>query len=253
LPQEQKDTIKELERLLKERRLEGFSTLARELEKELPGKPEDQRMISELRAMIEGLFPSSKEVMTPADKDKFPHLSSRQDNLGERTKALREKLDLLSQLFPGLDTEILKDLRAATGLMGEASGKLKNEDAPGAIPPEQEVIRRLTKSQQAMQQMGQQMAMRMQAAQWGYHLVYDPRPGWYYGPWAPMPTLPQPEVKRPRERGYTGLDREEFEPPPKEAYRVPKIFREKVMEGLKEEIPSEYKRKVERYFRGLTE
>ena len=50
--------------------------------------------------------------------------------------------------------------------------------------------RRLTKSQQAMQQMAQQMAMRMQAARWGYPLVYDPRPGWYYGPWVPMPTLP---------------------------------------------------------------
>jgi hypothetical protein len=253
LPPEQKDTIEELGRLLKEGKLEGFSQLARELEMELSGKPEDQRMISELRGMIEGLFPDAQQVVPPEDKEKFPDLSLRQGNLGERTKALREKLDLLSQLFPGMDTEILKDLGAATGLMGEASGKLRNEDAPGAIPPEQEVIRRLTKSQQAMQQMGQQMAMRMQAAQWGYHLVYDPRPGWYYGPWAPMPTLPQPEVKRPKERGYTGLDREEFEPPPKDAYQVPKIFREKVLEGLKEEIPSEYKRKVERYFRGLTE
>ena len=73
-----------------------------------------------------------------------------------------------------------------------------------------------------MQQMAQQMAMQMQAARWGYPLVYDPRPGWYYGPWVPMPTLPQPEVKRPRERGYTGIDREEFDPPSKDAYQVPK-------------------------------
>jgi soluble cytochrome b562 len=253
LPPEQKDTIEELGRLLKGGKLEGFSQLAKELETELSGRPGDQRLISELRALIEGLFPVAKEVMTPEDKEKFPDLSLRQENLRERTRVLREKLDLLSQLFPGMDTGILKDLREATGSMGEASGKLKNEDAPGAIPPEQEVIRRLTKSQQAMQQMGQQMAMRMQAAQWGYHLGYDPRPGWYYGPWVPMPTLPQPEVKRPRERGYTGLDREEFEPPPKDAYQVPKIFREKVLEGLKEEIPSQYKRRVERYFRGLTE
>ena len=31
------------------------------------------------------------------------------------------------------------------------------------------------------------------------------------------------------------------------------MFREKVMESLKEEVPSQYKRKVEKYFRGLTE
>lgn len=166
---------------------------------------------------------------------------------------MKEKLEMLAQLFPGMDTEILNDLKEATGSMGEAFRKLGREDASGAIPPEQEAIRRLTKSQQAMQQMAQQMAMRMQAARWGYQLVYDPRPGWYYGPWVPMPTLPQPEVMRPREKGFTGIDREEFEPPSRDAYKVPKIFREKAMESLKEGVPSQYKKEVEKYFRGLTE
>jgi len=165
---------------------------------------------------------------------------------------------MFAQLFPGIDTGILNDFKGAVGDMGEASGKLGKEDAPSAIPPEQEAIRRLTRSQQAMQQMArqmaQQMAMRMQANQWGYQWWgYDPRPGWYYGPWIPMPTRPQPEFNRPLERGYTGIDREEFEPPSKDAYHVPKIFREKIMESLKEGIPPQYKRDVEKYFRGLTE
>jgi len=68
-----------------------------------------------------------------------------------------------------------------------------------------------------------------------------------------MPTLPQPEFRRPRERGYTGIDREEFDLPSKDAYQVPKIFREQVTEALKEDVPSQYKRDVERYFKGLTE
>ena len=137
--------------------------------------------------------------------------------------------------------------------MGKAAGRLEGQDAPGAIPPEEEALRLLSKSQQGMQQMAQQMASQMRAARWGYPWVYDPRPGWYYGPWIPMPTLPQPEVKRPRERGYTGIDREEFEVPSKDAYKAPEIFREKVLEGMKEETPAPYKRKVEKYFQGLTE
>ena len=68
-----------------------------------------------------------------------------------------------------------------------------------------------------------------------------------------MPTLPQPELNRPRERGYTGIDREEFDPPSKDAYQVPKIFREKILDAMKEGVPSSYKREVERYFRGLAE
>jgi hypothetical protein len=192
-------------------------------------------------------------MLAPENRDRFPGLSSRQESLKERTEGLREKLEMLAQLFPGMDTEILTDLKEGADFMGNASGRLRAEDAPGSIPPEQEAIRRLTRSQQAMQQMAQQMAMRMQAMRWGYPLAYDPRPGWYYGPWVPMPTLPQPELNRPRERGYTGIDREEFDPPSKDAYQVPKIFREKILDALKEGVPSSYKREVEKYFRGLAE
>ncbi len=191
--------------------------------------------------------------MREPDREKFPNLSDRQEYLKRRTKDFLEKLEMMAQLFPGMDTEILKDIEGASDSMGDAAGRLKQEDAPGAIPPEEEAIRKMSKSQEAMQQMAQQMGMRMQAARWGYQLVYDPRPGWYYGPWAPLPTLPQPELYFPREKGYTGLDKEEFDPPSKDAYQVPKMFREKIMDSLKEEVPPEYKRDVQRYLRDLAE
>jgi hypothetical protein len=206
-----------------------------------------------MREMADRLYPDLEKILSAKDKKNFPDLASREKMLQERTQNLREKLEMLSQLFPGMDSEILKDLLDAGKAMGDASGRLTGQDAPGAIPPEQEAIRGLAKSQQAMQQMAQQMARQMQAMRYGYPWGYDPRAGWYYGPWVPMPTLPQPQINRPLERGYTGLDREEFETPSKDAYQVPKIFREKVMESLKEEVPSQYKRKVEKYFRGLTE
>jgi hypothetical protein len=253
LPHEQADTIEEMEWLLKESKLERYSHLVKELEKELSENEDVRPLIRELKERGEDLNPDPRESMTSENRARFPGLSSRQENLKERTKAISEKLEMLAQLFPGMDIEIVNDLKEAGESMGDASKKLQKEDAPGALPPEQEAIRRLSKSQQAMQQMAQQMAMRMQALRWGYPLVYDPRPGWYYGPWIPQPTLPQPEVKRPKEKGLTGIDREEFDPPSKDAYRVPKIFREKVMESLKEGVPPSYRREVEKYFRGLAE
>jgi hypothetical protein len=253
LPPEQQEMTEELGRLLQDQKMKMFSQRAGELEKGLEGNPADQKRLRELRETAEQLFPDLEKIYSAKEKKDFPDLALREENLQERTKNLREKLEMLAQLFPGMDTEILKDLQEAGKAMGEASGRLTREDAPGAIPPEQEAIRGLAKSQQAMQQMAQQMAMQMQAMRYGNPWGYDPRPGWYYGPWVPMPTLPQPQVNRPLERGYTGIDREEFETPSKDAYQVPKIFREKVMESLKEEVPSQYKRKVEKYFRGLTE
>ena len=253
LSPEQKDSAEELRRLFEERQLERFSQLARDLEKELSGKQELQKFIEELMRMADDLTATPSDLMTPERREDLSTLSTRQENLKDRTQDLRERLEMLAQLFPGMDTEILNDFKAAEGSMGKASDRLKKEDAPGAIPPEQDAIRSLAKSQQGMQQMAQQMAMRMQAARWAYPLAYDPRPGWYYGPTVPMPTLPQPEFRRPRERGYTGIDREEFDLPSKDAYQVPKIFREQVTEALKEDVPSQYKRDVERYFKGLTE
>lgn len=253
LPPAQNEMIEELSRLLKDEKMKMFSERAEELEKGLEGRPADQKRLREMREMADRLYPDLEKILSAKDKKNFPDLASREKMLQERTQNLREKLEMLSQLFPGMDSEILKDLQDAGKAMGEASGRLTGQDAPGAIPPEQEAIRGLAKSQQAMQQMAQQMARQMQAMRYGYPWGYDPRPGWYYGPWIPMPTLPQPQINRPLERGYTGLDREEFETPSKDAYQVPKIFREKVMESLKEEVPSQYKRKVEKYFRGLTE
>jgi ferritin len=247
LPPDLREGTDELKALLKGNQIERFSKLTERLEKDLSDRqrPEDQELARRLREKAEHLIPDEKEIMAPDDKAPFPGLSSRQENLKERTRRLNERLEMLAQLFPGMDTEILNSLKKAAGSMGTATGKLRGEDAPGAIPPEQEAIQMLSKSQQAMQQMAQQMAMQMQASRWGYPYGYDPRPGWYYGPWLPMPTLPQPEFRRPRERGYTGIDREEFEPPSKDAYQVPKIFREKVIESLKEPVPSEYKKGVE--------
>lgn len=219
------------------------------------GGPSVLELLDELLSALEGLVPRKSDVMTQGEREKFPGLSSRQERLEGRTRDLIEKLDMLSQLFPGMDVSILDDLRGAAESMDSAEGNLRMEDAPGAIPPEEEAIRSLSRSLQGMQQGAQRMGreMRMQADRRGSPWGYDRRPGWYSGPGIPLPTLPQPEVRKQREKGRTGIDTEEFEPPSKDAYRTPPNLREKIMEALKEQIPPQYRRDVERYFRGLTE
>jgi hypothetical protein len=216
-------------------------------------KPESQKLLKDLEDMTENLAPKSKEVMTPEQKAAFPDLSSRQEKLGESTNRLEDKLEMLAQLFPGMDTEILQDIQGATGSMENASKELQEEDAGGSIPPEQEALKGLTRSQQAMKKMGQQMAPQMPPEQGGTPSSQDPRITLPYGLSEPFPTLPGLESNRPQMRGYTGIDREEFQTPSKDAYQVPKIFREKIMESLKEKIPPQYRQKVEKYFQGLTE
>ena len=257
LPSEQEDSILEIKRLLEAGQIEKFFNFVESLERELSNEPEFRPYIDELKEIVRKLVPVQREVMPPDSGQEFPGLSTRQQALEKRTRGLGEALEMLAQLFPGMDTEIITDLKSAATSMDSAAGKLNSEDASGAIPPEMDAIRRLTRSQQATRQMAQQMARQMamqrQVNRWGYPWGYDPRYGWYYGPGIPLPTLPQPEVKRPLEKGYTGIDEEEFDPPGKDAYKVPRIFRDQIMEALKEDIPSQYRREVERYFKGLTE
>jgi hypothetical protein len=253
LSSEEKDEVTALEKLLDEQQIEKLAQLLENMQKSFSESSDVQSLAQELANMTKRLRPGQGEIMTEDSQAAFPDLSARQARLKQKTQGIGETLEMLSQLFPGMDTEIINDLKAAAGSMGSATGRLKGQDAPGAIPPEQQAIQHLSRSQQAMQQMAQQMAQRMRAGQWASPWGYDPRASWYYGPWAPMPTLPQPEVNRPLERGYTGLDREEFDPPAPDAYKAPRMLREKVMEALKGDIPSQYRREVERYFRELTQ
>jgi len=103
--------------------------------------------------------------------------------------------------------------------MGEAAGRLGRRRA-GCDPPEQEAIKRLSRSSRPCNRCstdGQQMAM-MMAQTGGVSLGYDPS---RVGTTARgFPCRPSPaEVKRPREKGRTGFDREEFEPPSKDIYK----------------------------------
>jgi hypothetical protein len=64
-----------------------------------------------------------------------------------------------------------------------------------------------------------------------------------------MPEFPQFDM----EGGVTGLDMERFKLPGKEDYKVPRSFREEILEALKQGVPSQLKDQIESYFKNLSE
>ncbi len=166
--------------------------------------------------------------MAPDDKGKFPGLSSRQENLKERTRRLKEKLEMLAQLFPGMDTEILNDLKEAAGSMGEASGRLKRRGCPWRHSAGAGGDQRLSKSQQAMQQMAQQMAMQMQAARWGYPLVTTQGRDGITVPGFPCPPFPSRSFSGPGRGAIRASTEKSLSRLRKMPIRFRRSFREKV-------------------------
>jgi Domain of unknown function (DUF4175) len=188
-----------------------------------------------------------QEVMDPQQSEELGQLSHRQQAVRERTEALRNRLDQLSQFIPFLSPELRQNIAEAGDFMGEARGELSGRRARQAIPPEEEALRRLSQGQQAMQQAMQQMAQRGQMGQIPVPMVLR-RPG------DPFAFNQQPFPDRsPRDQGRMGINTRDFKIPGKEEYKAPRQFREEIMEALRRGSPSQFKGQIEQYFKNLTE
>ncbi len=188
-----------------------------------------------------------QELLDPQQREDLGQLGQRQQALRDRTGALKDRLDQLSQFIPFLSPELRQNIGEAGEFMGEARGELDERRARQAIPPEQEALRRLSQAQQSMQQAMQQMAQRGQLGQIPVPVVLR-RPG------DPFAFNPQPFPDRSQwEQGRMGTNTRDFKIPGKDEYKAPKQFREEIMEALKRGGPSQFKGQIEQYFKNLTE
>ena len=217
--------------------------------------PELQAMLQDLREMLTQSSQrlahlnslDGQELLDPPQGEELGRLSQRQHAVRERTEALKNRLEQMSQFIPFLSPELRQNIGEAGEFMGEAQGELGERRARQAIPPEEEALRRLSQGQQAMQQAMQQMAQRGQMGLMPVPTVLR-RPG---DPFAfNQPPFPN---RSPQDQGRMGVNTRDFKIPGKEEYRAPKQFREEIMEALKRGGPSQFKGQIEQYFKNLTE
>ncbi|MFQ5851448.1 MAG: DUF4175 family protein [Candidatus Binatia bacterium] len=207
-----------------------------------------KRLMEQLTALLE--LPVVD--ITDEQKKGLRNLSSRQAVLKEQTTELHEKLNSLFQLFPSLDPKIIRNIREAANSMLEAQYQLGDLNAKEAIPPEEEALEQLSQSSQQIQASMQRLAQRGQLGQ--IPLVYLFRRGRFIpsGRLFPLPGVPEfPQFDV--EGGITGFDTEKFELPGKDDYKVPRKFREEILESLKQGVPDHFKDQIESYFKDLSQ
>ncbi len=247
-------------RLLK-RDLSAFAEIMDMARRELGKKraPEQEEKGQEAEASLKGLEESlealleeSLATLNDEEKKRLRDLSYRQGVLKERTQDLHEKLKSLFQLFPLLDPKITKNIQEAGTSMGKAQNRLGDLDGKGAVPPEREALDRLSQSQQQMQNSIEQLAQRGQLGHLPVTFLF--RRGRFLpsGRLVPLPGMPEfPQFGD--QGGITGLDTEKFRLPGKEDYKVPRSFREEILESLKQGVPPHLKDQIESYFKNLSE
>jgi hypothetical protein len=150
----------------------------------------------------------------------------------------------LLPLMPFLPTEIGEHLQEAVPFMNDAQGELAGQRSQPAISPEQEALERLRHAQNSMQQAMQSMMQRGQMM--GMSMPMLQQAGRF-----PMPNgMPQPQVDE-QQGGMSGASVRNFQLPDKEAYKVPRLLREDIMDALKEGYPERYKDAIEQYYRHI--
>jgi hypothetical protein len=200
--------------------------------------------VQAMQQQIDGLPQDRQATLNPTQHGQLGQLSEQQGGVRQDTQALQQAFDSLLPLMPSLPAELGQSLQDAQPFMEQAQGELAGRQSQEAIPPEQQALEHLRSAQNGLQQALQQMAQRGQMM--GMSLPMLRQAGRF-----PMPdAMPQPGVDQSNS-GTSGANVRNFQLPDKEAYKAPRMFREDIMEALKEGYPERYKELIEQYYRNI--
>lgn len=194
--------------------------------------------------MLQNLPQDRQALLTPTQKTQLGELAEQQDGVQHDTQTLHQEFRQLLPLMPFLPSELGQNLEEALPFMGQARQELQARQSQSAIPPEQEALDRLRNAQNALQQAMQAMAQRGQMA--GMSMPMLRQAGRF-----PMPGMMSQPGNDEQQDGNAGVSVRNFQLPDKEAYKVPRMFREDIMEALREGYPERYKELIERYYRDI--
>ena len=133
-----------------------------------------------------------------------------------------------------MDEKASKQLDMASKSMGGANEKLGKQDVQGAIIDERESLYRLAEAKKGMEMAKERIAKGMMGEG----------------------GMPMPVAKPFRGRmdeGQFGASTEKVEIPPEEAYKVPKEFRQDILDAMKEGLPEKYKDLNKDYYQRLVD
>ncbi|HHT9114984.1 MAG: hypothetical protein HY607_09015 [Planctomycetes bacterium] len=194
---------------------------------------QNQQIIKDLESMMKSLEEQQVASLTQEDKDTMQQYAEKQKELQEDTEEITETADKLSDQNPFMDEQADRQLDLASKSMGEAKEELDKNDVQGAVIDERESLYRLAEAKKGMEMAKERIAKGMM------------------GTGIPMP-MQRPFHGR-MDEGQFGASTEKVEIPSEEAYKVPKEFRQDILDALKEGLPEKYKDLNKDYYQRLVD
>ncbi|MEP9411116.1 MAG: hypothetical protein HRF42_06870 [Candidatus Brocadia sp.] len=192
---------------------------------------QNQQIIKDLESMMQTFEEQQLAGLTQEDQDALQQYAEKQKELQKEGEDLKEMAGELSQQNPFMGENADKQLDMASKSMGSAWQKLEKYDAQGAIIDERESLYRLAEAKKGMEMAKERIAKGMMGA-----------------------GMPMPRPFRGRmDEGQFGVSTERVEIPTEEAYKVPREFREDILNALKEGLPEKYKDLNKDYYQRLVD
>lgn len=189
---------------------------------------------SEIVKDLEQLRASFEDSATSEERQKMQELGKKQGELKQRAQGLAQQMGEMSEKTPFVPGEAGQSMQGAAQAMGDAQGKLKGGNAAGAVPSEREAMQQLGEAQQQMEGAGQSSGKGGGGKPGGVPL--GQRMGGRGGR---------------GQDGMQGFSTEKVEIPDGSQFRVPKEFREDILEAMKKPSPEGYKQLNQEYYEKL--
>lgn len=224
-----------MQHTLEQKRLAKKEEVSRK-DREVPEKVGDaarqnQQIIKDLESMMQALEEQQLASLTQEDQDALQQYAKKQKELQKEADDLKEMAGQLSQQNPFMDENADNQLDMASKSMEGAGEKLEKRDAQGAVIDERESLYRLAEAKKGMEMAKERIAKGMMGQ-----------------------GMPMPRPFRGRmDEGQFGASTEKVEIPSEEAYKVPKEFRQDILDALKEGLPEKYKDLNKDYYQRLVD
>ncbi len=192
----------------------------------------NQQIVNDLESLMGDYDAGLQKSLTDGEKGIIDEFAGKQGDIQAETDSVREKLDKLSKHSPIVGKQTSDNLEEASSSMGGAKNELNKQNVLKGLLGEREALYQLAEAKKGMQDAKERLQKGMM------------------GGGMPFPML---GFRGRMDEGQMGTSTEKVEIPSEEAYKVPKEFRQDIIDAMKEGLPEKYKKLNKDYYKRLVE
>ncbi len=192
----------------------------------------NQQIVNDLESLMGAYDTGLQKSLTDGEKGIIDEFAEKQGDIQAETDSVREKLDKLSKHSPIVGKQTSDNLEEASNSMGGAKNELNKQNVLKGLLGEREALYQLAEAKKGMQDAKERLQKGMM------------------GGGMPFPML---GFRGMMDEGQMGTSIEKVEIPSEEAYKVPKEFRQDIIDAMKEGLPEKYKKLNKDYYKRLVE